>query len=58
MVMGVKGWAVNSTSTRHIGPFKEEFTSYTPIKDGTKCVYVDNNRSMQQRKGTIETNFQ
>ena len=58
MVKWVKGWVVNSTSTRHIGPFKEEFTSYTPIKEGAKCVYVDNNMFMQQRRGIPETNFQ
>ena len=32
--------------TRHIGAFKEEFSSYTPMAEGTKYVYVGDNRSM------------
>lgn len=27
LVTSVKGWVVDSTHTRHIGTFKEEFTS-------------------------------
>ena len=42
----VKGWVVNLACTRHIGAFKEEFSSYTPMAEGTKCVYVRDNRSM------------
>ena len=44
LVSSVKGWVVDSAYTRHIGAFKEEFTSYTPIVDGTKFVYVRDNR--------------
>ena len=40
----VKGWVVDSVCTRHIGTFKEEFNSYTPMVEGTKCVYVGDNR--------------
>ena len=40
----MKGWVVDSACTRHIGAFKEEFTSYTPIVEGTEFVYVGDNR--------------
>ena len=44
LVTKVKGWVVNLTCIRHIGAFKEEFSSYTPMMEGTKCVYVGDNR--------------
>ena len=44
LVSSVKGWVVDSACTRHIGAFKEEFTSYTPIVEGTEFVYVGDNR--------------
>ena len=44
LVSSVKGWVANSACTRHIGAFKEEFTSYTPILEGTEFVYVGDNR--------------
>ena len=31
LVTKVKGWVVDSACTRHIGAFKEEFSSYIPI---------------------------
>jgi hypothetical protein len=46
MVTGVKGWAVDSTCTRHICVYKEELSSYTPIEEGTEWVYVGDNRSV------------
>ena len=46
LVTKVKGWAVDSACTRHIGAFKEEFISYTPMAEGTECVYVRDNRSV------------
>ena len=42
----VKGWVVDSVCTRHIGAFKKEFSSYTPMAEDTKCVYVGDNRSI------------
>jgi hypothetical protein len=46
MVIRVKGWAVDSACTRHICVYKEELSSYTPIEEGTKWVYVGDNRSI------------
>jgi hypothetical protein len=46
MVTGVKGLAVDSACTRHICVYKEEFSSYTPIEEGTEWVYVGDNRSV------------
>ena len=46
LVTKVKGWVVDSACTRHIGAFKEEFSSYTSMAEGTKCVYVGDNRSI------------
>ena len=42
----VIGWVVDLVCTRHIGTFKEEFSSYTPMVEGTKYVYVGDNRSV------------
>ena len=42
----MKGWVVDSACIRHIGAFKEEFSSYTPMAEGTECVYVGDNRSV------------
>ena len=44
MVIGVKGWAVDSTFTKHICGYKEELSSYTPIEEGTEWVYLGDNR--------------
>ena len=44
LVSSVKGWVADLACTRHIGAFKEEFISYTPIVEGTKFVYVGDNR--------------
>ena len=44
LVSSVKGWVADLARTRHIGAFKEEFISYTPIVEGTKFVYVGDNR--------------
>ena len=41
-----KGWVVDSACIRHIGAFKEEFSSYTPMAAGTECVYIRDNRSV------------
>ena len=46
LVTKVKGWVVDLVCTRHIGAFKEEFSSYTSMAEGTKCVYVGDNRSI------------
>ena len=46
LVTKVKGWVVDSACTRHIGAFKEKFISYTPMAEGTECVYVGDNRSV------------
>ena len=46
MVTGVKGLAVDSACTRHICVYKEKLSSYTPIEEGTKWVYVEDNRSV------------
>ena len=46
LVTKVKGWVVDSACTRHIGAFKEEFSSYTPMAKGTECFYVGDNRSV------------
>ena len=46
MVTRVKGWAVDFACTRHICVYKEELSSYTPIEEGTKWVYVEDNRSV------------
>ena len=46
LVTKVKGWVVDSACTRHIGAFKEEFSSYTPMTEGIECVYVGDNRSV------------
>ena len=35
-----------SECTRHICVYKEEFSSYTPIEEGTEWVYVGDNRSV------------
>uniref|UniRef100_A0A2N9GMJ7 CCHC-type domain-containing protein n=1 Tax=Fagus sylvatica TaxID=28930 RepID=A0A2N9GMJ7_FAGSY len=44
LVTGVKGWVMDSTATRHIGAFREEFISYAPLEEGTENVYVRDNR--------------
>ena len=46
LVTKVKGWVVDLACTRHIGAFKKEFSSYTPMVEGTECVYVGDNRSL------------
>ena len=46
LVTKVKGWIVDWACTRHIGAFKEEFSSYTPMAEDTECVYVGDNRSV------------
>ena len=46
LVTEVKGWIIESACTRHIGAFKEEFSSYTSMVEDTECVYVGDNRSM------------
>ena len=40
MVKGVKGWVVDSTSTKHVGAVKEEISYYTPIDESIECEYV------------------
>ena len=44
LVTKVNGWVVNLACTRHIGAFKEEFSSYTPMVEGTECAYFGDNR--------------
>ncbi|KAF3961812.1 hypothetical protein CMV_013612 [Castanea mollissima] len=46
LVTKVKGWVVDSACTSHISAFKEEFSSYTPMAEGTECVYVRDNRQV------------
>ena len=46
LVINEKRWVVDSACTRHIGASKEEFSSYTPVAEGTECVYVRDNRSV------------
>ena len=54
LVTKVKGWVVDLACTRHISAFKEEFSSCTPMTEGTECVYVGDNRSMlMSGKGKI-----
>ena len=42
----MKGCVVDSACTRHIGAFKEEFSSYTPMAEGIECIYVGDTRSV------------
>jgi hypothetical protein len=46
MTTEVKGWVIDSASTRHICGNKEDLSSYTPIKENTERVIVGDNRSV------------
>lgn len=54
LVTSVKGWVVDSTHTRHIGTFKEEFTSQTLIAEGIKPVFIRGNKLvLESGKGKV-----
>jgi nitrogen fixation protein len=46
MTTEVKGWVIDSASTRHICGNKEGLSSYIPIKENNKRVIVGDNRSV------------
>jgi hypothetical protein len=46
MTTEVKGWVIDSASTRHVCGNKEDLSSYTPIKENTEWVIVGDNRSV------------
>ena len=52
MVSNSKNWVVDSGATRHICANKDAFTSYTPIGDDEKVVYLGDSHTAQVlRKG-------
>jgi hypothetical protein len=50
MTMEVKGWVIDSASTRHICGNKEDLSSYTPIKKNIE-------RCGRQRESPLKANF-
>ncbi len=51
---GCEGLGWDYTTIRHIGAFKEEFTSYAPLEEGSKCAYGEDNRSVPVKgKGKV-----
>ena len=47
MVTDFKNRVVDSSATRHICANKDIFTSYTPIRDGEKVVYLSDSHTTQ-----------
>ena len=47
MVTNPKNWVVNSGATRHICANKDAFTSYTPVVDDEKVVYLGDSHTAQ-----------
>ena len=47
MVTNSKNWVVDSGATRHICANKDAFTSYTPVGDDEKVVYLSDSHTAQ-----------
>ena len=60
MVTNFKNWVVDFSATRHICTNKDAFTSYTPIRDDKKVVYLGESHIAQVLgKGShVEAHFE
>ena len=47
MVTNSKNWVVDSSATRHIYVNRDVFTSYTPVEDDKKVVYLGDSHTTQ-----------
>ena len=47
MVTNSKNWVVDPGATRHICENRDAFTSYTPVGDDKKVVYLDSSHTAQ-----------